>query len=287
MNRLCNILIVCFLGMMWTVNAWAWDASGHMLVAQIAYNNLTPQTRHKIRGLLIYKNHRNEHIAFLNASVWPDRIKGDDVTAFNNWHFIDLPYDIDATPAPALQIQNVAWAIKQSEQVLTSEHARHYEQRLFLRFLIHFVGDIHQPLHCINLVSKDYPQGDQGGNLFPIKVQDYPNLHVLWDGGVGYWQSYFIKPYHSLNYKQVASLAKSLTKAFPKSKFRAQIYDTNPMDWAKESYRLAKQYAYHIQSGQAPSKQYIKQGQEIATQQVVLAGYRLAYILNKVYAGKP
>src|SRR5437879_13448435 len=60
----------------------------------------------------------------------------------------------------------------------------HSNQATSLRFLLHFVGDIQQPLHCADGYSSAHPTGDAGGNSF--SVTGWPNLHYLWDSGGGY-----------------------------------------------------------------------------------------------------
>lgn len=54
---------------------------------------------------------------------------------------------------------------------------------MLFRFLVHLVGDIHQPLHTVSLWDNQFPKGDQGGNLFAISFQNISNLHALWDSG--------------------------------------------------------------------------------------------------------
>src|SRR5690606_37822256 len=111
---------------------------------------------------------RSPEKRFLMAAVWPDRIKSDGVNAFNQWHFINIPYDRDGKKAKAINPYNVAWAIKQDMNVESSPKANRFEKSEFLAFLEHFVGDTHQPLHCVVMYSNNFPKGDMGGNLFKI-----------------------------------------------------------------------------------------------------------------------
>lgn len=260
---------------------FAWDSSGHRLIAQIAYERLTPAAQKKVDQMtgLLDENFPAQS-RFLYASTWPDRIRGDDVNAFNRWHYIDNPYSIDGTPTRFPSRENVVWAVYQAEQVLQSPKANRYEKAVFLQFLIHFVGDAHQPLHCAELYSQQFPHGDRNGNDYLIKDNNVQNLHEFWDEGVGFFRADG-KDYPLTN-AEVKKLANQITISYPVSYFGNKANDLNPGDWSKESYQLAIDVAYKTPENSAPSPDYITTGQKIAAQQIALAGYRLANLLNKI-----
>ena len=62
-----------------------------------------------------------------------------------------------------------------------NDHNEEVSKSFALRLLIHYLGDIHQPLHCASRVDDEYPEGDRGGNSFPLRVSGFRNLHMLWD----------------------------------------------------------------------------------------------------------
>ena len=269
-------LIFMALLLSYAMTSFAWDATGHRLVAEIAYQQLPKSTVIALNKLLGAKNNDSSDRYLLSAAVWPDAIKQDDITAFNAWHFIDLPFSLDGTPLPAYERENVVWAINQSLQVLQSPTASYDMKKLFLRFLIHFAGDISQPLHCATLVSKTYPLGDEGGGLFPITGENVNNLHAFWDEGAGLFE----QNNQPLRYNQMKALAYDWQAQYPQSNFTNQLSDMNEMDWAKASFQLAKTVGYDLPNDSTPSTAYIANAQKVVQQQVVLAGYRLAKLLE-------
>ncbi len=260
----------------------AWNGTGHRLVAAIAYQRLNPYVKQRIDSLTkINFSSDSGFNRFLKASVWADTLRYHDVSTFNAWHYFSKPYVINHVRFKLLAKENVAWAIGQSINVLASRKSNRYEKMVFLNFLVHFVGDIHQPLHCINLFSKKFPKGDKGGNLFTIKTRYADNLHYYWDQGVGLFH---VKHQHyPLRYRAVRRLAARITQEYPEPSFKGRIYNSDPFTWAKESYHLAKSFAYNIAFNGRPSIAYIKKGQEISEKRVALAGYRLANILNSIH----
>lgn len=270
-------ILLCCCGIFCAVNVYAWSGNGHRIVAAIAYANLTPQAKREVNRLTTVNFSSTYALdRLLQAATWPDSIKAQGVTAFNPWHYLDAPYSVDGVKGRPAPKQNVAWAIQQSIKVLHSKRAHLPMKALFLNFLVHFVGDVHQPLHCIDRFSKQFPHGDVGGNLFKIQAFGVNNLHSYWDKGAGL----FVTPY-KMNYKQVQSWAKRIMKEYPKSYFGDRVNDLDPYTWAKNSYQLAIKDAYTgIKPGDHPSEQYQSNAQQVVKQQIALAGYRLANILN-------
>lgn len=275
------IFLMSFLLICLSSNVYAWNSNGHRLVAQIAYNHLSHKTKIKLAKILIgYDDLHYFHRQFLYAATWPDRIKKQDVTAFNSWHYIDIPYVQGNFRRPYIPQENVAWAIQKSIQVLLSPNASTYNKRLFLKFLLHFVADIHQPLHCAELVSSRFPKGDEGGTLYSINMPHFNNLHMFWDAGLGFFTKGLNT--YSLSNRQVKTLARKIQQTYPQYYFGREVANINFYDWAYQSYNLAKKYVYKTPYNAKPSAQYIKHGQKIAEQQIALAGYRLAYLLNQI-----
>ena len=83
-------------------------------------------------------------------------------------HYIDIPFSSDGTALPAIDHTNAVWGINHAISILNSNKSNAGDKKLALRLLIHVVGDIHQPLHAVTRVSSQLPEGDLGGNLFPL-----------------------------------------------------------------------------------------------------------------------
>lgn len=264
------------------VSKWvfAWGVVGHRVVAQIAYDQLTPKVRANVEALTRKLDGSWRVYSFSQSANWPDWLLSHDVTAFSSWHYINLGYAKDGLASQAADAHHVVWAIDQAINVLQSQRSSDVEKALFLRFLIHFVGDIHQPLHCIDLYSAAFPNGDRGGNLFLIQDAKSKNLHQFWDRGLNYFDLFYKSyPRHA---KQIEGLASQIENRYPRSSFSQLLAVTDAKAWSQESYQLAKKSVYNIELGSKPNSEYISKGQTVVGKQLALAGYRLGDLLNRL-----
>ena len=261
--------------------AAAWHATGHLVTTQIAYDRLTDEARREVDRLtavLAGFPPRRDHA--VTASLWADDLKRQGVTAFDAWHYVNLPYG-DGGPAAARapRPENVIWAIDEASATLRGDGGD-LAKALMLRFLLHFVADIHQPLHCADRRPAERPAGDRGGNDFPI---DHPRrqLHAFWDHGGdllpvfggGDWRA-FIRP-----------LARDVTRAVPESALPGWT-DRDPEAWARESLELAFGVAYAgIREGARPTPEYAARVHQVVRRRLALGGYRLAALLNDLFGG--
>src|SRR5439155_18980218 len=202
MKRLAFVLFFVF-----TSAAYAWNGTGHKAIALMAYERLTAAARQRVDQVLAkhpdYPNWIAEvpaadrgRAAFLAAATWPDAIRRD--PRFHNdhrrptppipglppgaqarhadWHFINMPFSPDGTrtiPAPAPNI------VTKLEECKTIGRMSAEQQVYTLPWLLHLVGDIHQPLHVLQRFTLDFPRGDRGGNA--VRLRGTSNLHSYWD----------------------------------------------------------------------------------------------------------
>lgn len=292
---------------------FAWNSTGHEIVAQIAWDQLSPQSRSALAAVL--KNHprlkedllhdedrsKDTDLAmFLRAATWPDMVRYpihpmNRTEHHGRWHYIDFPYDFDAVsgpepviawdghsdPANLLQALDKVMAGFKDPQTLPARRA------IDLCWIEHLVGDVHQPLHATSLYCPEFPQGDQGGNQEMIRGSDGVPivLHSYWDDVEGM----FLTP------EEVRKSADRIEAAHPKSQLKNQIADLSPLDWAKESFALAKSVAYmngnlpHVSRDEGLSDPesvpalpagYAQKALATADVRVALAGYRLAAVLT-------
>jgi S1/P1 Nuclease len=232
---------------------------------------------------------------FMIAATWADRIKRDstytqdgsqggnrpdgspdpgrntgydDLLMHKYWHFIDTPFTADGTPLPPIPAPNAQERIALFRTVLASSSAdpvKSYD----LTWLLHLVGDVHQPLHASTRVSSSDPQGDAGGNLVKLSCQSR-ELHAFWDELLG----------RSNNLNTVVRVARELP--MPEAALAAK---SDEKDWIAESFMEAQQtvYAEPIAAGDGPftlTTVYKRNAAELAKQRVALAGARLANLLN-------
>lgn len=274
------IVLLCCL---WISPLWAWNAQGHFLVAQIAWEELQPSVRERVEALVHELDDEWRVYNFTYAANWADRIKGDKrYDAYQSWHYIDLPFSADGTATQQPVVQNVVWAIYQAEKALQDPSTAKMDKSFYLRFLIHLVGDVHQPMHCIDRFSAQYPRGDQGGNWYPIDATFADNLHKYWDRGAGYFKQKI--PHRRWHSWQIRRLAREMMRNHPRVEFGKALRNQNIRSWAEDCHQLARRHAYNIKPGARPSKHYQQQSQHIVQQQIALAGYRLADILNRLFA---
>ena len=248
---------------------FAWSATGHRVIAQIAYDKLTPRAKRTYAHLNQYLNQDQRQYNLITAAVWMDTLYDPRYLSFKPMHYIDIPESVDGTPVPKAAKMNAVVAIQQAIQTLQNPNAPLEEQAIALRIILHVVGDIHQPLHTITRVSKAYPQGDRGGNDFHLgKNPVGNNLHRYWDKGGGLLQP-------KISRTEVKRLASDLEAIWP-----CPEPDSDIMHWVEASHALALQHAYAIEENTVPSEKYTEQTQIDTEQQLVYAGCRLAVLLN-------
>jgi S1/P1 Nuclease len=282
---------------------FAWNGTGHRIVAAIAYQQLTPETRAMVDDLLrkhpdytvLSRNAPDDPAAraravFLTAATWPDLIKGDprfwddtrtdshptaplpgfpDMERHTNWHYYDSPFSPDHAhtekpPRPSA-LTELPRMIKELPR--ESDAASAYD----IVWIEHIVGDLHQPLHCVSRFVKSADKGDAGGNL--VFVAPRGNLHSLWDGAAG----------SDLTDAYIAHYAADAMAHHPSPAHA----DENPKHWIAEGVELARTQVYTFGNQNGTRDQpihlpdsYLENARQVAQAQVALAGYRLAAILN-------
>jgi hypothetical protein len=291
----------------------AWNSTGHEIVAQIAFDNLSPDAQAKILAEL--KHHPRLHqdlladaapgedpdrAMFLRAATWPDMIRfpanpANRTEHHGPWHYVDYPYELDGVTGPVVDEQwdghsmpaNLLQAMAKATTELKDPQTPPDRKAIDLCWVEHLIGDIHQPLHAVSLYSKEYPHGDQGGNQLRIRTSEngIMNLHAFWDDVEGM----------SLNPDVIRKTADRIEKEHPQSELKAQVADLNVVDWAKESLALAKDRVYlngalpHTTVQQAQENpdsvpplpaDYEKNALATADVRMALGGYRLAAVLE-------
>jgi hypothetical protein len=158
---------------------FSWWATGHRAVARIAAVHLAPATRARVAEIFgVPDSLAAVSDAMANASAWADETKNSSLTG--RWHYIDLTLQDSKSAIPErCPGQNCVTArIEIFRNQLLGLRQTGATDRDALRYLIHFVGDVHQPLHTIS-------NADLGGNCEPIATFERArNLHALWDGGI-------------------------------------------------------------------------------------------------------
>jgi hypothetical protein len=304
---------------------FAWNAMGHKVVAEIAWQKLDPSQRAAIVATLRQHPRFDEdfadrmddqmtaagadvqdHWIFCQAATWPDIARG---TEYDRplWHYINLPVFISAQQAAhfagnlpinvsfeyptqlAEKKLNGPQAVKHSIEMLASSGADD-EKAIYYCWVLHVIGDLHQPLHTSALFTKTlFPGGDHGGNKIQIKRDGswaHPQkLHAMWDSSLG----------KSNRFNDVLSKAQDLITAHP-SEFGMPFVAVPNDVWTTEVQQLALSSAYgpllseirqaeshgHGLSAIEVPAAYFKQAGDVAGRQAVIAGVRLAGVLAAV-----
>lgn len=276
--------------------ASAWGPGGHMITAKIAFDRLNPRAKAQVVKLMAIpinpSDVTNRRLGFIRGSVWPDDVRRRPGFEFSgDEHFADFPFRVDNTPLPDLpKPANVIKALGRYVKVLKTSPDEHKRAEA-LRFIIHYVGDIHQPLHCTARVDKDHPGGDEGGNLFFVQVpgkSEKIKLHSFWDGGLDSFPKGGPPPdFEPPPLSKIDSAAPGIVKQFPSTSKLIHLNNpTNFQGWADESSWLAEKYAYADRKLVPDSKVsaiYINKGVWLARRRVAWGGYRLAALLNSVW----
>ena len=329
-------LSLCLIGMTFT-QAFGWGDKGHRIVARIAERNLTDRARQVISDLIrgdsfietcVERDIPTKKFAdrFACLATWADKAR-EDRPYTGEWHFVDIPRNTDQYLAGrdclmSNQGDCVINTIARFAFVLanpqTADHPKAEEQAIraeALKFIIHFVGDMHQPLHAATdtedteAIASGSPT-DRGGNLKFVTwlgkaMNDFGDnwqLHAVWDTGI-------IEASTKDEVAFASSLANSLTdseKAFTKISppgtkpgWKDSLIDTL-RQWAEDSHKLARQQAYGQLGPQDMNdvatdkngnkfhryhltEDYLKTGRPIVEQQLKLAGIRLARVLNEAF----
>jgi hypothetical protein len=250
------------------VPARAWVAWGHQVVAKIAYDNSSPAVREWVETVLSRMPDPGFR-TLAEASAWPDTVRRQRPET-GTWHYINLP--IKSGLSDALDPHNVVWAIPEMEKRVIKETGA--EQAEDLAFLIHLVGDVHQPLHTASLRNADYPTGDAGGNRIHVSHRLGGNLHAFWDRAGGRRR------------QDPDRFAKKLEHRYPAQSLGQALSIQSPAAWARESHNLAEGAYKELDWQRLPdlSDAYVKHSRSVAERQLALGGYRLRNVLTRVWA---
>lgn len=282
MRRLMSLAI---LGIASASHAW-WDM-GHMLVARIARSGLKPEVQREVDRLLQI-NPTTKADDMVSAACWADDVRPDRRETAN-WHFINIHFRTDGKETSNKPLdENVVWAIAKQSEILKDKGKGDAARADALRYILHFVGDVHQPLHSVARDSDLHPDGDRGGNDFKLLPADLfldmerppQNLHALWDAAGGLYRS-MDRPLTLQGKQYVDALANLITLWMPESSLQ-EASDLKPDDWVQESLKIAESFAYTAPENGKPDIVYLLECQRVSAKRIALAGYRLGHLLNEL-----
>ncbi len=293
--KLMKCFAVCIALAGFAGSASAWAPEGHEIVGRIAEYYLTPAAREKVEEILggrkLYAN---------EIASWPDAIRGTkeyEAIYPNNgrWHYVDYNaskrYNDDFKLEPPEDGHSIVTQLGRWKDVLADGRNSNAKRLDALRFVVHFAGDMHQPMHCA------YRYGDMGGNMIPVNSfkgnhysfgpetpMDYaPSLHSIWDDAMVQEAMAGLTPF---------VFAKQLRKEITPENLRRWRREDIPA-WAVDSYWRARKQAYRWTNGQhlpfkwslpgmdLTGENYIDARLPVVREQLQKAGVRLAHLLNE------
>jgi hypothetical protein len=242
----------------------SWGTTGHFAIGLIAERHLTPQAKNAVRDLLGEET-------LPGISTWADDIKGQKAyKATGPWHYINLPVGLDSQAfvqrVVSMPGDNVYKAVLRAEKELRSPGTTRKEKAEALKFLVHLVGDLHQPMHVGRAE-------DKGGNLVQVQYKGKgSNLHTVWDSK--------LLEDEGLDYKVIAGKYDNISE-----KQVRQWQKDELLRWIWESYKISSQLYREIETGgRKLGNEYYKSHIDIANERMEKAGIRLAGMLNSIFS---
>jgi hypothetical protein len=264
--------------------AFAWGDDGHKVVALIAEHYLTPEVRNTVAALLAQDTDPLTEHDIASEATWADKYRNHHRETAS-WHFVDIELDnpdIDAAchgraPLPAGVVASngppdcVLDKIRQFADELKAPGTDPEERLVALKFVLHFVGDMHQPLH-----SSD--NHDKGGNAVKVIVDGFP--HKTRDELHAFWDTQFVDGIEGSPSALAEELLATITPA-QKAEWEKRSLD----DWAMEAFEISKSDVYgdpplSTDEVQHLGRDYVERAEKDVALQLSRAGVRLAAVLN-------
>ena len=269
-----KLLVVCAIALSLLEQVKTWHGNGHYITAYIAQQYLVQTNPDALKWandlLLPYTEMCGEDLyPFVEAATWADKIKDQGWHTMDNHHFFsNWWYDNGAKPSTAPETSpnaNAIFAINDNIATLSSIKQDPYGsskslmgKSISLRFIIHFLGDLHQPLHAEERITPEKPKGDMGGNLFKIAHYNdsrMDNLHFIWDEMFENSNESIRSNLPKEAYLFIKGKGDNIMAEYTFEKLKDQIAaNFSTKSWSDESFDIAKTFAYaNLPEGTDPS----------------------------------
>ncbi len=257
------LLTILALSVLFPAHLGAWSMTGHRVIAEIAQRNIHPDTNKKINALL-------DDLPMAYWANWPDFIKSDKTGEWDHthiWHYVNAPGDLQKNDFISfirnIKQDNLYSEIPKLADILRDNVSSPEQKRIALIFLIHLMGDAHQPMH----VGREE---DLGGNkVFVLWFNDPSNLHSVWDGKLIDYEKY--------SYTEYADILNIVSKDRKKELRRGSLED-----WLFETYTYANEIYSSVSDGEKLMYEYSYKYKSVVEIQLQRAGLRLAAVLDMV-----
>lgn len=237
-----------------------WGPLGHRIVAQIALDRLTPTAAAETRRLLGGQN-------ITDVASWADEQRQVLGPSFSPWHYVDVEVT-DSAYVAARDCKAdacVVGALDKEMRILGDRSEPDSTRAVALKWVVHLIGDLHQPLHAGE-------RGDKGGNDVKVTLNGrLTNLHSIWDSGL------------LLSYNESEQqLEDEIRVMIGQQPDIAAIAGGTDVDWVNESHDISRDYVYKkLPNSLVISQEYIDGAKPIILNQLMKGGVRLAAVLNR------
>jgi hypothetical protein len=241
-----------------SVDALAWGKAGHRVVATLATSLLTPETQRQVANLL------GPGVILADIATWADEVRPSRPNT-SPWYYVNIPRDATGyNAARDCRRGCVVSAIERSLRVLQDRSKSRAVREEALRWVVHFVADLRQPLHVVG--------DDRGGNDVLVQFRGrQTNFHRLWDGDL-IDHTY---PNAVALYKPVQAVLQTAT---------GQTWaDGCPEDWAMETHRVATEAVYLFPDSREIDGRYLEKALPVIREQLAKTAVRLAGVLNRAF----
>ena len=235
-----------------------WGKNGHRVTGEIAETYLTKRTKKEIDKLL-----KGQSLAFV--STYADEIKSDkSFNKYYSWHYVNMSLNETYEQSEKNPKGDLVTGISECISVLKDKNSTADDKAFHLKMLVHFIGDLHQPMH----VGR---KEDKGGNTIRLKwFGKGTNLHRVWDDNM-------IESY-DMSYSDLANNAEYLSKEAVKLIEKGSV-----VDWVNEVHTLSKEVYNSVEVGENLRYNYSYLYLNIARKQLQIGGIRLAKVLNDIF----
>lgn len=266
MNRILFFLLTFVL--LIPAPAYAWGALGHRLVARLAYGQLSPQARAQVAELLSGE----AEPTLAGIANWADDLRDNNPDLgkrTSRWHYVNIASH-DCAYKAERDCRNgdcVVEAIQRQSAILADRNKPKAERLRALKFVVHFVGDVHQPLHASNT-------NDRGGNDFQVNYRGQgSNLHSVWDSGL----------LKSAGLSEDAYLHRLQALPAPANSAKS-LLPTASVQWAEQSCKAVTQPGFYPARAKLEDSYYARY-RPVAEQRLREGGAHLAQLLNATLSG--
>jgi hypothetical protein len=236
-------------------NSIVWGSIGHKVVGEIAERKLNSNVKLIVNDLL-----DGESLA--SASTWADEIKSDPLyKKYSPWHYVNMPLDKEYSDIQKNPKGDIVTTLKKCIRVLKNPESSKESKSFYLKFLIHLVGDIHQPLHTGMFE-------DRGGNDIKLSFLGKPtNFHIVWD--------IHIIEYLNMDYLQISDELMLMNEV---------DFSLSPDEWVYETHQDVKILYPEIKNVINIEKDYINRKIPFIKHKLFKAGSTLAGVLNDIFS---